>query len=71
MMPGDTQRLTDHLGRRITYARLSATDRRNLDRVYCAPYDGFCKKPRGQMPRPDEIRGIALALVRLGDSELP
>jgi cyclic pyranopterin phosphate synthase len=63
---GETSRLVDSFGRRLTYLRISVTDRCNLRCTYCLP-EGV-EFPFGDRAflSPGEIETIAGALVRLG-----
>jgi GTP 3',8-cyclase len=58
--------LVDAFGRRLTYLRISVTDRCNLRCSYCLPEDA--EFPRGDRDflAPREIETMAGALVRLG-----
>jgi GTP 3',8-cyclase len=58
--------LTDAFGRRLTYLRVSVTDRCNLRCTYCLPEDADFPFGDRDFLRPDEIEAIVGALVRLG-----
>ena len=47
--------LNDHYGRKITYLRISVTDRCNLRCVYCLPPEGVVWQPHQAMMRYEEI----------------
>jgi len=58
--------LIDAFGRRLTYLRISVTDRCNLRCSYCLPEDADFPFGDRDFLRPEEIETIAGALVRLG-----
>jgi len=58
--------LTDAFGRRLTYLRVSVTDRCNLRCTYCLPEDADFPFGDRDFLRPEEIEAIVGALVRLG-----
>jgi cyclic pyranopterin phosphate synthase len=62
--PEDGHRLTDAFGRRLTYLRVSVTDRCNLRCSYCLPED--VAFPDRDFLAPREIAAMVGALVRLG-----
>ena len=62
---GET-RLIDAFGRRLTYLRVSVTDRCNLRCFYCLPADADFPFGDRAFLSPDEIERIVGALVRLG-----
>ncbi|HEY0515394.1 MAG TPA: GTP 3',8-cyclase MoaA [Thermoanaerobaculia bacterium] len=64
----DTQgtRLVDAFGRRLTYLRVSVTDRCNLRCTYCLPEDADFPFGDRDFLSPDEIETIVGALARLG-----
>jgi cyclic pyranopterin phosphate synthase len=62
---GET-RLVDAFGRRLTYLRVSVTDRCNLRCHYCLPADAQFPFGDRAFLTPDEIERIVGALVRLG-----
>jgi cyclic pyranopterin phosphate synthase len=64
--PSDGHRLTDAFGRRLTYLRVSVTDRCNLRCSYCLPEDADFPPGDRDFLRPDEIEATVGALVRLG-----
>jgi cyclic pyranopterin phosphate synthase len=61
-----THPLTDAFGRRLTYLRVSVTDRCNLRCSYCLPEDADFPFGDRDFLRPVEIEAIVGALVRLG-----
>jgi len=58
--------LCDSFGRRITYLRVSVTDRCNLRCVYCLPDSGVRWLPREEILRFEEIRDVVAAGAGLG-----
>lgn len=62
---GET-RLIDAFGRRLTYLRVSVTDRCNLRCFYCLPADADFPGGDRAFLSPDEIERIVGSLVRLG-----
>ena len=58
--------LTDAFGRRLTYLRVSVTDRCNLRCSYCLPEDAEFPFGDRDFLRPEEFAAIVGALVRLG-----
>src|SRR5687767_15426295 len=64
-LPADT-RLVDAFGRRLTYLRVSVTDRCNLRCTYCLPEDAEFPFGDRDFLAPAEIERIVGALVRLG-----
>lgn len=62
--------MTDACGRRITYLRLSVTDRCNLRCRYCMPPEGICKKPPSQMLSEEETLLAIRAAASLGITKL-
>ncbi|HEV7671996.1 MAG TPA: GTP 3',8-cyclase MoaA [Thermoanaerobaculia bacterium] len=59
-------RLIDAFGRRLTYLRVSVTDRCNLRCVYCLPEDAEFPFGDRDFLSPDEIETLVGTLVRLG-----
>ncbi|HEX6899970.1 MAG TPA: GTP 3',8-cyclase MoaA [Thermoanaerobaculia bacterium] len=59
-------RLVDSFGRRLTYLRVSVTDRCNLRCTYCLPEDADFPFGDRDFLSPEEIETIVGALVRLG-----
>ncbi|HKH47827.1 MAG TPA: GTP 3',8-cyclase MoaA [Thermoanaerobaculia bacterium] len=59
-------RLVDAFGRRLTYLRVSVTDRCNLRCFYCLPADAQFPFGDRAFLSPDEMERIVGALVRLG-----
>jgi len=62
----ELMRLSDNLGRKINYLRLSVTDRCNLRCVYCMPADGVDKLEHRQILSFEEMLLLAKAAVTLG-----
>ncbi len=62
----DSHPLTDAFGRRLTYLRVSVTDRCNLRCSYCLPEDADFPHGDRDFLRPEEIEAMVGALVRLG-----
>ena len=58
--------LSDNYGRRLTYLRLSVTDRCNLRCVYCAPQTDFSLFPHEDILRFEEIDLICRAFALSG-----
>jgi len=58
--------LVDSFGRKITYLRLSVTDRCNLRCFYCMPRAGFNRLPHEDILRFEEILKIVKVLAGLG-----
>jgi cyclic pyranopterin phosphate synthase len=61
-----TTQLTDSLGRRINYLRLSVTDRCNMRCFYCMPKEGIVKTEHGAVLSYEELLLIAETAVGLG-----
>ena len=59
-------RLVDAFGRRLTYLRVSVTDRCNLRCAYCLPEDAEFPFGDRDFLSPEEIETMVGALVRLG-----
>src|SRR5687768_11890701 len=59
-------RLVDSFGRRLTYLRVSVTDRCNLRCTYCLPEDADFPFGDKAFLSPEELETIVGALVRLG-----
>ncbi|HTQ78395.1 MAG TPA: GTP 3',8-cyclase MoaA [Thermoanaerobaculia bacterium] len=59
-------RLIDAFGRRLTYLRVSVTDRCNLRCTYCLPEDATFPFGERDFLSPEEIETLVGALVRLG-----
>lgn len=59
-------RLVDAFGRRLTYLRVSVTDRCNLRCTYCLPEDADFPFGDRDFLSPDEIEALVGSLVRLG-----
>lgn len=58
--------MTDHLGRNITYLRISVTDKCNLRCRYCMPAEGICKKSHADMLTEEELITAVEAAASLG-----
>ncbi len=65
-LPAESTRLIDAFGRRLTYLRVSVTDRCNLRCFYCLPEDARFPFGDRAFLSPHEIERIVGALVRLG-----
>src|SRR3954463_4900461 len=63
--PGGETRLIDSFGRRLTYLRVSVTDRCNLRCTYCLPEDAEFPFGDRAFLSPAEIETIVGALARL------
>lgn len=59
-------RLADRFGRRMTYLRLSVTDRCDMRCVYCMPEEGEPHETRDEILTFEEIRRLVRILCRLG-----
>ncbi len=64
--PAPATSLVDGFGRRLTYLRVSVTDRCNLRCLYCLPDDAALPFGERDFLNPDQIVAIVGALVRLG-----
>lgn len=62
--------MRDQIGRKITYLRLSVTDRCNLRCRYCMPADGICKKSHFDMLTEEEMITAVDAAASLGITKL-
>ncbi len=58
--------ITDTHGRKITYLRISVTDRCNLRCVYCMPDAGIIKQPHHAIMRYEEIIEVVRVFTGLG-----
>ena len=58
--------MTDKLGRKITYLRISVTDKCNLRCRYCMPEEGVCKKAHADMLTEEEFVTAVEAAASLG-----
>lgn len=58
--------LLDSKGRRITYLRLSVTDRCNYRCTYCMPPEGFERAPRDAVLSLEELARVVRIFARLG-----
>ena len=56
----------DRFGRRITYLRISVTDRCNYRCIYCMPASGVPWRPHAEILRYEEIVRIARAAAGIG-----
>lgn len=62
--------LVDRFGRRITYLRISVTDRCNLRCVYCLPADGITWQAHETILRYEEIAQVVRLAAEQGISEI-
>ena len=62
--------MLDSYGRKITYMRLSVTERCNLRCRYCMPAEGICKKPHDMMLTEDEMIQAVEVAASLGVKKL-
>jgi len=62
--------MIDRLGRKITYLRLSVTDKCNLRCRYCMPEEGVCPKSHADMMTEDEFITAVEAAAALGITKL-
>ena len=62
--------MTDTFGRKITYLRLSVTDKCNLRCRYCMPEEGVCRRSHEEMLTEDEMILAVEAAASLGISKL-
>ncbi len=62
--------LLDKNGRKVTYLRLSVTDRCNLRCTYCMPPEGVAKKPREEIISFDEMARVVGLLSKEGLEKL-
>ena len=62
--------LTDSWGRKITYLRISVTDRCNLRCVYCMPPEGIQPQPHDAILRYEEIAAVVRAAAQQGITEV-
>ena len=62
--------MIDRLGRKITYLRISVTDKCNLRCRYCMPEDGVCQKAHADMMTEDEIITAVEAAASLGITKI-
>lgn len=62
--------MTDNFGRKITYLRLSVTERCNYRCRYCMPEEGICKKEHEQMLTEDEMISAVRAAAAIGIRKL-
>lgn len=58
--------LQDQHGHKVTYLRISITDRCNLRCVYCMPPDGVPKRPHRAIMRYEEIAEVVRVIARFG-----
>ena len=56
--------MKDTFGRKITYLRLSVTDRCNLRCRYCMPEEGVCLRPHGEILTEEEMVSAVEAAAR-------
>src|SRR5512138_1946910 len=62
--------LVDRFGRRITYLRISVTDRCNLRCVYCMPSEGITWQAHEAILRYEEIAQVVRLAAGLGIQEV-
>lgn len=62
--------MIDSFGRKISYLRLSVTERCNLRCRYCMPEDGICKRSHEEMLTEDEMIMAVEAAASLGFCKL-
>lgn len=62
--------MKDGFGRRVTYLRLSVTERCNLRCRYCMPAEGICKKRHEDMMTEEETIRAVRAAASLGISKV-
>lgn len=62
--------IKDSFGRRITYLRISVTDRCNYRCTYCMPEEGVTLKSHGEILRYEEIVSIVKVASELGISKI-
>jgi cyclic pyranopterin phosphate synthase len=70
MREAESQALIDACNRRLTYLRISITDRCNLRCAYCLPYEGTQRLDHADILRYEEILRIVRVGVRLGISKV-
>ena len=58
--------ILDYFGRRISYLRISVTDRCNLRCLYCMPPEGVLQIPHSEILSYEEIRIVVRAAAELG-----
>lgn len=68
-LPGNSQ-LIDKFGRRITYVRLSVTDRCNLRCVYCMPTERMRFLPKKELMSFEEMERLVRILASMGISKV-
>ena len=66
MSGGDGRGLLDGEGRRVSYLRLSLTDRCSFRCTYCMPAEGVALRPHADILSYEEIERVVRVLVRLG-----
>jgi cyclic pyranopterin phosphate synthase len=62
--------LIDRFGRKISYLRISVTDRCNLRCVYCMPPEGISWQPHEKIMRFEEILAVVQAAAAQGVNEV-
>jgi len=68
--PGGPPKLSDPHGRRLSYLRLSVTDRCNYRCTYCMPAEGVAKLEHDQVLSLEEMARVARAAVGLGVNKI-
>lgn len=66
----DAVHSSDRFGRKISYLRISVTDRCNLRCVYCMPAEGVPWQPHHKMMKYEEITRVVEASVELGINKI-
>jgi len=67
---GARRPLIDRYGRRISYLRISVTDRCNLRCLYCMPPEGIAWQAHENILRYEEIETVVRAAASLGISKV-
>jgi GTP 3',8-cyclase len=62
--------LTDSFGRRISYLRISITDRCNLRCVYCTPFSNTDRNDRAEILTFEEITRLSCVFVEMGVTKI-
>ena len=69
-MPDKPHILTDTLGRKHNYLRISITEKCNLRCTYCMPAEGLPLMPKNHLMTSDEIYSIAQIFVKYGVNKI-